>query len=263
MKKESLKGLKKEFNEIYDRIKTWDDPADKIKILEPFIKKILETAGREELLLACPLGPECRLSDYETDGNSWGEVIQDFIEHFYSPGSRTCNTSISGNVEIELENDEEELLEWLEPAWVAFVDFPNSFEETGLTLYFSDYPDRKILVRLGIVKGRIKYTHQFCKFNDDDELIRIYPETQWRSLRNIMDADFWMQLIVILLTKQDVWEYNDKYPILLKSNHPSVDAEVAKDKCDKVEKENQCYSQKDVSWDSEWPTDLSYQWQDE
>ena len=197
----SLQPLIQEFNHIYSLVTRMEDTVDKIDVLEPFIKKILETAGREELLLASPLGPECRLSDYETEGNSWGEVIQDFIEHFFSDTPA---------------NEDDGLLEWLEPAWVAYEDFPDSLEETGLTLYFSDCPNRKILVRLGIVKGRIKYTQQSCKTNKDGALVNLCQETQWRSLKGIMDADFWMNLIAILLTKPEVWEYNDKYPLLLK-----------------------------------------------
>ena len=159
--------------------------------MQPFIKKILESHNVSEVVLASPMGPEIEFEKYETDDHWLGASIFDAIEAYV--------------------NDTDPEFEWWEPIWVAYKD-SKTMEETGLSLYnISNDEERHIVVRLGIVDGVVKFMRQVVLF-DSDWHKTINKESDWLRLENIADDFFWYQMIVILLTKKEVWEYNEKYP---------------------------------------------------
>lgn len=189
---DNLKGLALEFKDMVEgQINLLNDPIDKIAKMQPFIKKVLETQNVSELVLASPMGPEIEFEKYETDDHWLGASIFDAIEAYV--------------------NDTDPEFEWWEPIWVAYED-SKPREETGLSLYYENNDDeRHIIVRLGIVDGVVKFMRQVVLF-DSDWHKTINKESDWLRLENVANDYFWLQLTVILLTKKEVWEYNDKYP---------------------------------------------------
>ena len=189
---DNLKGLILEFKDLIEgQVNLLHDPMDKIAKMQPFIKKILEVHNVSELILASPMGPEIEFDNYETDDNWLGASILDAIDAYV--------------------NDSDPEFEWWEPIWVAYVD-SNTNKETGLSLYYEDNDEeRHIVVRLGIVNGVVKFTRQVVLL-DSDWRKTINKESEWLRLENINDFYFLYQLIIILLTKKEVWEYNEKYP---------------------------------------------------
>lgn len=176
---------------IESQINLLNDPMDKIAKIQPFIKKILESHNVSELILASPMGLEIEFEKYETDDNWFEASIFDAIDAYV--------------------NDSDPEFEWWEPIWVAYVD-SNTMEETGLSLYYEDNDEeRHIVVRLGIVDGVLKFIRQVVLL-DSDWRKTINKESDWLRLENINDYYFLYQLIIILLTKKEVWEYNEKYP---------------------------------------------------
>ena len=188
---DNLKSLTLEFKDLVEgQINLLDDPIDKIAKMQPFIKKVLESHNVSELVLASPMGPEIEFEKYETDDNWLGASIFDAIEAYV--------------------NDSDPEFEWWEPIWVAYKD-SKTYEESGLSLYYeSNDEERHIVVRLGIVDGVVKFTRQDV-FYDSNYKSTINKESGWLRLENVANDYFWLQLIVILLTKKEVWEYNEKY----------------------------------------------------
>ena len=189
---DNQKRLALEFKELIEgQINHLYDPIDSIEKMQLFIKKILESQNVSEVVLASPMGPEIEFEKYETDDHWLGASIFDAIDAYV--------------------NDTDPEFEWWEPIWVAYKDSGTN-EETGLSLYYeSNDEERHIVVRLGIVDGDVKFTRQDV-FYDSDFHGTINKETEWLRLYNVPDSYFWYQLIVILLTKKEVWEYNEKYP---------------------------------------------------
>ena len=193
---DGLKSLGLEFKDLIDgQLNHLYDPIDKIALMQPFIKKVLESQNVSELVLASPMGPELDFDQYETDDNWLGASIFDLIEDYI--------------------NDADPEFEWLEPIWIAFKDSKH-WEETDLSLYVHKNIDefeeeRQIVVRLGIFDGIVKFTRQVVLY-DSDISKTINKESDWLRLENINDDYFWLKVIEILLTKKEVWEYNEKYP---------------------------------------------------
>lgn len=189
---DNLRGLALEFKDLVEgQINLLNDPIDKIAKMQPLIKKVLESQNVSEVVLASPMGPEIEFEKYETDDHWLGASIFDAIEAYV--------------------NDTDPEFEWWEPIWVAYKD-SKTMEETGLSLYnISNDEERHIVVRLGIVDGVVKFMRQIVLF-DSDWHKTINKESDWLRLENIADDFFWCQMIVILLTKKEVWEYNEKYP---------------------------------------------------
>lgn len=189
---DNLKGLALEFKGLVEgQINLLNDPIDKIAKMQPLIKKVLESQNVSEVVLASPMGPEIEFEKYETDDHWLGASIFDAIEAYV--------------------NDTDPEFEWWEPIWVTYKD-SKTMEETGLSLYnISNDEERHIVVRLGIVDGVVKFMRQIVLF-DSDWHKTINKESDWLRLENIADDFFWCQIIVILLTKKEVWEYNEKYP---------------------------------------------------
>lgn len=189
---DNLRGLALEFKDLVEgQINHLNDPIDKIAKMQPFIKKVLESQNVSEVVLASPMGPEIEFEKYETDDHWLGASIFDAIEAYV--------------------NDTDPEFEWWEPIWVAYKD-SKTMEETGLSLYnISNDEERHIVVRLGIVDGVVKFMRQIVLF-DSDWHKTINKESGWVRLENIADDFFWCRMIVILLTKKEVWEYNEKYP---------------------------------------------------
>ena len=133
--KTALDSLKNELKALKAKGKGIYDPIDKIGMLAAFIKRILESQGVREVILASPFGPDFH----------WDE---------YADGENYCEETMADCIKAYVTKDPD--YRWYEPYWLVYEE---PFSNTDcLTIY--DRLNITTIVRLGIINGEVKFTKQ-------------------------------------------------------------------------------------------------------
>lgn len=196
--KAALKSLEGELNDIKATIKETSDPIDKIAVLADFIKRIIESQGVREVILASPFGPDFHWEEYADGENYCEETMADCIKAYEAkdPDYR-----------------------WYEPYWLCYEQ---PFRDTDCLTIF-DRLNITTIIRLGIIDGEVKFTKQDLLQREIDDIPgmpdpnydeQLCPESEWLKLANIPDPNRWYMIAQALLLKPIIWEYTQTYPQL-------------------------------------------------
>lgn len=196
----SFEQLKNGTNDLMTEVKETKDPIDKIRLISDYIKKVLQSKGVKEVLLASPFGPDFTWDSYADGENYEGMTMLDYVNEY---------------------KEHSQEIEWLEPNWICYGPGFSDSPYGDFALYDYDDFDRTIVVRVGIVDGELRFTQQTLRQNEVGDLpdcpegdSQLEPESIWLKPANMPDYIKWDIILSILLNQEEVWEYTAAYPEL-------------------------------------------------
>lgn len=210
------------YKAIISRFEGPYDPIYKAELLGGLIKEILEAYGTNEVLLATPSNENCEKKpmtrqEKELALKEWIDAIKNGEDC----SDDECELWEERIDEITDKFNRGEFIEWVSPQWIE--DHPKGAIIQEISYHINPYAEETTIVRIGIVDGETKLTWQQTMADrhedlwDRDSCVN-FAESDWLKFGNIahLGFDFLHNLIKMLLSCPEIWEYTFKYPQLHK-----------------------------------------------